>query len=353
MRYSMLMAILALGMTLPAMAQVEIKETANQAEPIAAQPALAGAATHPPVAAGLASTDAPMPNTAVSATSAKARKAAGIANEKHRKAVPSRASAPLPIDTVDSEASAESGEARVDRIVFNRVPILVALKAGQERILSFQNPVTMNVPEELQALLQPLDIIGNAIYITAAAPLPRSRVVVQDLVTGQMIPLDLQASKEAAVSRSLDIFTASDAHGKQGARSNRHDDDDEDGEVDNGIDMVMLTRHAAHMLYAPRRLIAPQAGIRQVRVATRPVTGLYRGALLETTPIGAWRSRDLYVTAVKVVNPGKRPVELDLNELRGQWLAATAQHGTVAAAGSDDDTTAIYLVSERPFEESR
>jgi integrating conjugative element protein (TIGR03749 family) len=259
-------------------------------------------------------------------------------------------------DNTDNAFNEDIGSAKTDRVVFNQVPVRVVLRAGRERILSFPNPVTLNIPEDLQALISPLDIIGKSIYMTPIAPFARTRVTVQDLVTGQIIPLDLQAASGAVTSGILDIFYAGDTnrtsqHGK--ATVNGPDADDTEHEP--AIDMVALTRYASHRLYAPQRLLTPVPGIRQVNVSTKPATGLYRGsaALLETTPIGAWRSQDLYVTAVKFVNRGKAPVELDLNELRGHWIAATAQHVRLAGMGSEDDTTAVYLVSARPFEESR
>ena len=363
-----IITLIAIVLPLSAIAQIEIKETAQHAQMQTLNTMQQSADALPISNASNSPTLTP---TKASASATKSQMApavvtknvANISSGHQNRGAKLRAPSSTPVNALGNDINGESVDARIDRVVFNRLPILVALKAGQERILSFAHPVTMNVPEDVQHLLQPLDIIGNSIYLTASAPLPRSRVVVQDLVTGQMIPLDLEASNEAVVSRSLDIFTASDARnnttGKSAASRRRNTsndgekDNDVDGSIDSSIDMVMLTRYASHMLYAPRRLITPSTGIRQVKVNIKPVSGLVRGAHLETTPIGAWRSRDLFVTAVKVVNKSKLPFELDLNEVRGQWIAATAQHGMLGTNGSDEDTSAIYLVSERPFEESR
>jgi len=46
-------------------------------------------------------------------------------------------------------------------------------------------------------------------------------------------------------------------------------------------------------------------------------------------------------------------VELQMHELRGQWLAATPQHGRLGPAGSETDTTAVYLVCAQPFASCR
>jgi integrating conjugative element protein (TIGR03749 family) len=114
--------------------------------------------------------------------------------------------------------------------------------------------------------------------------------------------------------------------------------------------MVELTRYAARMLYAPKRLALPKDNITQVQLTLRPVPGLIRGALVQTVPLAQWRSGDLYVTAVRVTNQSTRALEIVLEDLRGRWIAATAQHGRIGPAGSELDTTALYLICDRAFE---
>jgi integrating conjugative element protein (TIGR03749 family) len=114
--------------------------------------------------------------------------------------------------------------------------------------------------------------------------------------------------------------------------------------------MVELTRFASRMLYAPRRLAVGQPGISQVQVSHRPVLGLVRGALVETVPMGQWRSAGLYVTAVRITNKSSQPLDIPLDNLRGKWLAVTAQQGRLGAAGSEADTSALYLICDRAFD---
>lgn len=85
-------------------------------------------------------------------------------------------------------------------------------------------------------------------------------------------------------------------------------------------------------------------------IASNVVPGLLRGVHVETTPLGQWRSANLFVTAVRITNLSKFALEIPLESLRGRWIAATAQHGRIGPAGTDTDTTALYLVCERSFE---
>jgi hypothetical protein len=88
-----------------------------------------------------------------------------------------------------------------------------------------------------------------------------------------------------------------------------------------------------------------------VPVSRDPVE-LVHGGAIEATPLVAWRSGGLYVTAVKLTNRTHQPQTLDPRNLRGAWLTATFQHHRLLPKGDEADTTAVYLISARPFEVS-
>ena len=91
-----------------------------------------------------------------------------------------------------------------------------------------------------------------------------------------------------------------------------------------------------------------------VRVSvTRDPVDLLRGGTIEATPLVAWRAGGLYVTAVKLTNRTEQPQTLDPRDLRGTWLTATFQHHRLLPKGDEADTTAVYLISARPFDVSR
>lgn len=243
---------------------------------------------------------------------------------------------------------------RVERVAYARRPVRVALPLQRERMISFAGPVALHAPQGIESLVR-LQIIGRTVYATALAPFGHLRVVAEDIERdGLQIPLDLVADRStetasaemdiqpgSGVATPLTILSASGSPSSGPAPQ---------GETASAsADMVALTRHAAHMLYAPTRLLPADPAIRQVPLDLHPVPGLYRGRRVRTTPMGAWRSGSLYVTAVRFTNLEARPLELELQELRGQWLAATPQHGRLGPAGSETDTTAVYLVCDRPF----
>ena len=238
--------------------------------------------------------------------------------------------------------------AGIERAVFERVPVRVALPVGKERLVTLPAVAALHVPTDIESVAR-IEVIDRTMYVTALVPFVPLRIVAELVDDGTQIPLDLVASPATAGATSeLQVFLG----GRQGTRATSASDAEEPAEEKPlpAADMVQLTRHAAQMIYAPRRLIQPTAAIQQVPVAPDVVSGLVRGALVETAPLGQWRSGNLFVTDVRVTNLSAHPYEIAQEQMRGRWIAATAQHGRLGPKGSDHDTTAIYLVCDRSFE---
>ncbi len=89
----------------------------------------------------------------------------------------------------------------------------------------------------------------------------------------------------------------------------------------------------------------------RVEAAGTPPANRAMGAAIEATPLASWADETgLYVTAVRLRNRTHRAVILDpRTALRGEWLAATFQHARLFPHGHEADTTAVYLISARPF----
>lgn len=250
---------------------------------------------------------------------------------------PSTASAPAAATT---DARADT----VQRLVWNKAPIPVALRVGAERMISFPAAMFLGIPAEIAPLLR-VQTVERTTYFTALAPFAKSRVIAEDRARGAVILLDLSAAQETGAAAPIEIALAAPAATDPAARAAQPDRPP--------LDYATLTRFAARQFYAPARLAGELSGVRRVPVDGAPQPGLYRGALVTATALAAWRGDGLYVTAVRLVNRGRQPVELNPLALRGSWAAITFQHGRLLAAGSDADTTVAYLVCDRPFEACR
>ena len=264
-------------------------------------------------------------------------------------------------------ASYESTRHGTERAVFERAPVAVPLPVGAERLITLPAPAALHVPSDMDKVAR-LEVIDRTIYATAKVPFTPLRVIAELIDSGQQIPLDLVADAGTAGARSeLEVFVVEPARAKgsgpaaqaaAGAASASAAGVAEDtlsGQMAEAppSDMVQLTRYAARQLYAPKRLATPISGVQQVDVASEPLQDLFRGAHVLATPVGQWRSGQLYVTAVLVKNRSRFALEVPLEQVRGKWIAATAQHGRIGPAGTETDTTAVYLVCDRRFEACR
>lgn len=243
--------------------------------------------------------------------------------------------------------------AGVERAVFERSPISVPLPVGTERLITLPAPAALHVPADMAQVAR-LEVIDRTIYATALVPFTTIRIVAELIDTGQQIPMDLVAGPGTSSARaelevfSVDALPAAGNAAAPAASSASTAQPSTAGQP--AVDMVELTRHAARQLYAPRRLAWATPGVQQMEVSTQAVPGLMRGIAVETVPLGQWRAANLYVTAVRVTNRSRFPLELPLEDIRGRWLSATAQHGRIGPAGTDTDTTAVYLVCDRAFD---
>lgn len=230
-----------------------------------------------------------------------------------------------------------------ERVVWNKTPIAIPLIVGEERLIHFPDSVSIGLPQSLTSMLRSLSINGT-VYLLARQPFDTTRVIVRSETEGPMYVLDISAEPGESDSHSLpDVQIL--LEGSQGDGAAASNDDNRS----RPWGYITLTRFAAQQLYAPTRLIPREPGVVVIPVNAEPVD-LVHGAKVEAVPVAAWKAGLRYVTAVKLINRTKRPVVLDPRQLRGAWLAATFQHNRLLSAGSEADTTAVYLISDRPFD---
>lgn len=266
------------------------------------------------------------------------------------------ASAAEPTDTTGQSVNFPKS---VHRIFWDESPVPVTLVVGVERRVGFKGEVRVGMPVEIQPSVR-TQSTGGAVYWLANEPFTAARVQIQIIETGEIVLIDLTAVKKPKQSHKtqpaspavpIEIVTGTDAASPP---ANTGEDTEQPSKTE--PDYVTLTRYAAQQLYAPKRLLNAPEGVYRASVLRAPVprgpVTLVRGQPVEAVPVAAWRGGHLHVTAVRLRNLGPAPVILDPRTLRGSWLTATFQHARLHPAGSDADTTAVYLISARPFEES-
>jgi len=236
---------------------------------------------------------------------------------------------------------------------WERVPLQIPLKTGQERVIFVEKNVRVGFPPALNGKLR-VQSTGGAVYLKAASDFPQTRLQLQDMESGEVIMLDVRTTATASaepvkIIYSGDVSTLSSAAAgteqKSGGDSNSSQAKRKKVSYKAPIP-VLLTRYAAQNLYAPVRTVEAVPGIHPVNPhLPSNITTLYPSAPVTVTPVAGWGVAGRTVVALRIRNSSSQKVVLDPRELQGQFVTATFQHRWLGAAGTPEDTTTLYLVT--------
>jgi integrating conjugative element protein (TIGR03749 family) len=242
--------------------------------------------------------------------------------------------------TSDSTSATETVP---ERIVWQKEPIRLDLTVGKERRVDFPGPVKVGLPPKLESMVRVQSIAGT-VYLLAHSAFDETRIMVRETESGRMYLLDVAASGEGGSGPPVEVYAADEP--PNALRRSETGGASEPPLPSYGY--VTLMRFAAQQLYAPARLLKDLPGVVRVPVKRKKVP-LVRGGEVTAQPLVAWRVGDLHLTAVKLTNRTGRALILDPRTLRGEWLSAAFQHNRLLPKGDESDTTALYLISARPF----
>lgn len=236
-------------------------------------------------------------------------------------------------------------------VQWQRLPLPVELHTGHERVIFVNRNVRVGSPAALDGKLR-IQSSGGTVYLRAETDFPEARLQLSDVETGELILLDVSATKGDALE-PVEI-RYDEAVYRSDAEEDEETEGDEDADALNNVIPapaiplpVALTRYAAQMLYAPLRTVEPVENIAPVSVRLpATVTTLLPDEPVTATPLAAWRLDDSTVTAVKLQNRSGQRIDLDPRRLQGSFLTATFQHSWLGAHGTPEDTTVVYLVTD-------
>ncbi|EIV2908168.1 MAG: TIGR03749 family integrating conjugative element protein [Hafnia sp.] len=231
----------------------------------------------------------------------------------------------------------------VELVKWERIPLPVALNIGQERIVFVDRNVRVGYPATLEGKLR-IQSSNGTLYLLASQPFAATRLQLQDTENGELMLLDVSASKGGHIREPMRIV-----------REEKKTTDAKPDAVPQSLPStplpVALTRYAAQMLYAPLRTVEPLPGVQPegVRLA-KTITTLLPVLPVSTIPIGGWRLDPYHLAAIRLQNKSATRLELDPRQLQGQFYAASFQHRWLGPAGSAEDTTMLYLITrnQRP-----
>ena len=239
---------------------------------------------------------------------------------------------------------------------WERMPLAVPLRVGQERIVFIDRNVRVGVPAGVGERLR-VQSAGGAVYLRASEPIEPTRLQLQDADTGALILLDIAAEPAKDGEAELEPVRIVEGHSTparygdqpQGADAPPTLAQDQAGARTARRETpvpVVLTRFAAQNLYAPLRTVEPLPGVMRVNLRR----DLDLGTLMPSLPVRAaalasWRLEDQWVTAARLTNGSSSWITLDPRVLQGDFLTATFQHEALGPRGTPEDTTVLYLVT--------
>ncbi|MBP8895908.1 MAG: TIGR03749 family integrating conjugative element protein [Ottowia sp.] len=244
----------------------------------------------------------------------------------------------------------------VEILRWERMPLAVPLKVGQERIVFIDRNVRVGVPSGVGERLR-VQSAGGAVYLRASEPIEPTRLQLQDADTGALILLDIAAEPAKDGEAELEPVRIVEGNSTPARYGDQPGDDNEAparAQDQAGARAarretpvsVVLTRFAAQNLYAPLRTVEPLPSVMRVNLRR----DLDLGTLMPTLPVRAvalasWRLEDQWVTAVRLTNSSSGWITLDPRVLQGDFLTATFQHEALGPRGTPEDTTVLYLVT--------
>lgn len=249
-------------------------------------------------------------------------------------------------------------DAAPKRIIYTGNPLKITLGVGedQERRITFPDSklVWGDISDKLKndGLLS-VEIINNNVYLTANKPFKSTRNIFGKEGGSDVYLLDIKAVQQKVGNQRLIIVKGKDRYAiadkdkkvipetviaslKHGARTPT-------------VGFTTLFKFASREVYAPQRLRGGVSGIYRESVNKRSVFHLLRDNQVLTTPVAAWRSGPLHITALSVRNMTSDSLTLDPRNLRGQWKAALFYYPRISAKGRPQDNTTLFLISNTVF----
>lgn len=114
-------------------------------------------------------------------------------------------------------------------------------------------------------------------------------------------------------------------------------------------DYVALVRRTLLTVTNPQAPLP--SGMTAQPVYMAPLSLLFAGTGLSAWPLSSWLQGEVYVTVLQVRNQSDQQQSLDLRKVPGGWLAASVERSQLARFGQSQDSTRLFLLSVKPFEE--
>lgn len=226
-----------------------------------------------------------------------------------------------------------------EHVLWDKTPISLSLALNAERLVHFPQAIRVldNEAGDEVAILK----VQDSLYLKPLKEFTNKRLVLQLMPDEEVVILNLSANKDFKALTPVEVLLENKKSEGETGKSLSFD-----------FNAINLTRFAIQSLYAPARLLTIPEGLSRTPMQTRRHIQLVKGASIEAHPLISWRGGDNYVTAVELKNLLNHAIILDPRHLMGDWQTASFYPTNTLEARGKDDTTTVFLVSTRPFQEA-
>lgn len=239
----------------------------------------------------------------------------------------------------------ETESSTVEHLIWDHTPIVIALAVGKERMVSFSYPVSVENTEP-SLTTDKLKLINNqgVLYLTALQPFERTRLLVKNNQTGQVILVDVQGQAQAP-SHPLQIIDSVNTAAKAPLFSDTVSDNE-----DSGLSFIALNRFALQQFYAPSRLLVIPAGMNRVPMHTQKIVHLVANDNVLAMPLASWRYHSQTITAILLRNLNTTAIHLTPEEILGRFKTCVFYpREDLSPKSKGHDSTTVFLISNTDF----
>jgi integrating conjugative element protein (TIGR03749 family) len=230
-------------------------------------------------------------------------------------------------------------------IKWKNLPLTINLEVGAERIIQVDDNVILGVPASIKKYLK-ADSAQGYIYLTATKAFPKTRFKLRMKSNNEVILVDLVSSNKKSDLPNLKIeipsLSGDNEEVYSASGSNRQAN----------VTPIQLTRFAARSFYGPSRLMDDHPNIRMQKVKALDLSTLFTGKSLDVfdvKAIGVFRSGDMHLTAIKLVNKTMVRQAINFHEIDADFQFATSQFVQVNQKNVHGDTNMLYLITKKPL----
>lgn len=232
-----------------------------------------------------------------------------------------------------------------ERVVWEKKPLSIALKIGEERIIHFPKNIEHWQPGVVDNSVV-AQTVADTLYIKAITEFPTVRFRVREIGSNKVYLLDVSGKQDVEVPDTLVVIDEEQLRGESDRQAKQMATIGQDWRV-------RLTRYASQTLYAPERVVKADYSISRVSLTPGVEIPLIRGGKVKAQTVATWRGGGWYLHAIKLTNVTDEKVVLDPRiAYRGEWSTATPQHDWLGPSNSDQAVTTVYLTSKRTLIES-